>query len=463
MSSRALDLYLTSLDEHWRQIVCAIAVLTVSVAALDWYVVPYVALGTLYIVPMLLTGLLPRRWAIPFYALLCALLRESLSPFRWQAGYGTRLAMTSAAFMAAGFAISALVQSRREIVLHLNRLQEEIERRNAAHAESHAIIDAAPVAILTTDGAGNVLMANASAERLFQPRETILGCRIADYLPPVGAALNRRDTLRIELECTGKRVNGETFLAHVWLSKYRAVKAGRAAIVVWDSSEELRAQQKAGLDGTLTASRAVLAGMAHEVRNLATAAELAYGRLKFDPSLSGRDMELLGSLLSALGRVGAAAIASQEVDGACDLAVALQELKVIIEPMFEDLAEVVWPALDGLPRVRFEHHALLQVMLNLARNAQRAIIDCDERRLSIAVRTEGERVLVLFDDTGTGIAFPERLFQPFRTGSNSAGIGLYVAREMLRNAGGDLRCERDSPGACFAIELPVAVETYELA
>lgn len=325
--------------------------------------------------------------------------------------------------------------------------------------DTKAVVDTSPIAILTTDDAGAVLMANASAERLLSTGDSLLGTCISRYLPPIEAALSRMGALRTELECTGQRSDGETFLAHVWLSKYQSAHGTHAAIVVWDGSEELRSQQQAGLDGTLTASRLVLAGMAHEVRNLASAAQTAYRKLRSKSDSSSADMELLGSLLSALGRLGAVGFTLRSGDSTCDLASVLQELKVIIEPMFADLdAEVIWPSLRKLPRVEFDHHALLQVMLNLARNAQRAISDCEQRQLRISIRTEEDRVLIGFDDTGPGVSAPDSLFQPFRSNSESAGLGLYVSRESLRSAGGDLAYEHSARGARFVIELPAAVE-----
>lgn len=460
MFSRALDRYLGSLDLRWRELACAIGGLVLAIALIDWYVVPNVALGTLYVFVMLLTGMLPRRWPMPVLGVLCSFLREDLAPFRWQAGYPIRLAAAGASFMAAAFTVSLLIESRREVARHVRRLEREIELRNAAEIESRAIVDTSPVAILTTDDAGTVLMANASAERLLDPGGSLIGSCIVESLSAIAAALRRPGTLRAELECTGQRSDGETFLARVWLSKYKGANGSRAAIVVWDGSEELRSQQQAGLDGTMTASRLVLAGMAHEVRNLASAAEAAYRNVRLKNSAP--DLELLGSLLSALGRLGTVGFADHSDEGTCDLASALQELKVIIEPTFAELeAEVIWPDMDGLPRLRIDHHAVLQVMLNLARNAHRALARSQERCLTIGIRTEDERVQIEFEDTGPGVSAPNQLFQPFRSHANSTGIGLYVSREILRHSGGELCYVPARSGARFVMELPTAIEVAD--
>jgi C4-dicarboxylate-specific signal transduction histidine kinase len=457
--SHALDTSVASLDRRWLQVACAVGVLVVAISFTDWSVVPSVALGFLYIVPMLLAGMLPRRWPIPLLAMVCSFLREALAPFHWQAGYQARLVFTAVSFMLAGLTVSLLIQSRREVAGHVVRLEREIELRNAAQAESRALIDASPIAILTTDEAGTVMMANASAQHLLRAEGSVIGTWIGNYLAPVAAALDRHPSLRTELECTGQRSDGESFLAHVWLSKYQTAVTTHAAIVVWDGSEELRSERHAGLDGTLVASRLVLAGMAHEVRSLASAAEAARARLRTGLAPHSSDMELLGSLLNALGKIGASGFIERSDESTCDIVSALQELRIIIEPMFADIdAQLIWPKPAPLPLVRFDHHALVQAMLNLARNAHRAIANAEQRQLRISVGTEHDHVVIEFEDTGGGVSDPDQLFQPFRSNSGSAGLGLYVSRESLRNAGGDLRYVHAPGAARFVIEVPSAVE-----
>ena len=61
---------------------------------------------------------------------------------------------------------------------------------------------------------------------------------------------------------------------------------------------------------------------------------------------------------------------------------------------------------------------------------------------------------VRFVDSGPGILEPERLFEPFQSGGDGAGIGLYVSRAVVRSYGGDLRFEPQPAGACFCVEIP---------
>jgi len=113
----------------------------------------------------------------------------------------------------------------------------------------------------------------------------------------------------------------------------------------------------------------------------------------------------------------------------------------------------VWEVGDALPLVQADHHGLLQVFLNLARNGQRAIGHAVRKELSVEAGMERDLVVIRFRDSGGGVANPEVLFQPFHSGVNSVGLGLYISRAILRAHGGDLRYESQDHGSCFAVEL----------
>jgi C4-dicarboxylate-specific signal transduction histidine kinase len=103
--------------------------------------------------------------------------------------------------------------------------------------------------------------------------------------------------------------------------------------------------------------------------------------------------------------------------------------------------------------VQADHHGLLQVFLNLARNAQRAIGASPRKELSVEATTERDLVVVRFRDSGAGVANPDLLFKPFQSGENSVGLGLYISRAILRAHSGELRYESQGSGTCFVVEL----------
>jgi C4-dicarboxylate-specific signal transduction histidine kinase len=137
----------------------------------------------------------------------------------------------------------------------------------------------------------------------------------------------------------------------------------------------------------------------------------------------------------------------------------LDEARVLIDASLRDEGGVTeWRIPNELPLVEADHHSLLQVFLNLARNSEQAMRHAPEKILWVEASMDNDMVLVRFRDTGPGIAHPEALFKPLQPGAASTGLGLYISRAILKSHGGDLYHEPGPGGACFAVRLwPVSV------
>jgi signal transduction histidine kinase len=143
-----------------------------------------------------------------------------------------------------------------------------------------------------------------------------------------------------------------------------------------------------------------------------------------------------------------------------------QRVERMVRPLVEEkglqLRVVVperWQA-HGYP------HALSRVLLNLTTNALKFT---DQGTVELGVRPLPHgRIEFYVQDTGRGIS-PEQqknLFQPFRRRSgshedghyfSSSGIGLSIARRLLRAMGSDLSLDSsDARGTRFSFSLPAA-------
>jgi C4-dicarboxylate-specific signal transduction histidine kinase len=137
-----------------------------------------------------------------------------------------------------------------------------------------------------------------------------------------------------------------------------------------------------------------------------------------------------------------------------ELGSVLDEMRIVTEPSLRESGVLVrWDVPKVLPRVWAERHNLLQVLLNLTKNSQRAMEDQERKEFRISACVEGERVVVRVRDTGHGVPNPERLFQPFQEGAEATGLRLYLSRAFVRTFNGDLRYEPGPPGCCFALDL----------
>jgi two-component system sensor kinase FixL len=277
------------------------------------------------------------------------------------------------------------------------------------------------------------------------------------------AALSRLDRvrhgIRTFMECTAYRRNGEAFLAHLWISSHETSAASEFAIILFDVSEQLREREDADLHRLHVQSRILLGGFWHEVRNLCGAINLVQENLKRVPALAvNSDLQTLTTLVGALSRFASTELSPvlEQSRASVDLRALLLQLRVIIEPWFQEIdARTHWDVLPDLPLVVGDHHGLLQVFLNLALNARRALMEAECRELHTAAATCNGRVVVRFLNTGPGIPDPDSLFRPFRSGMGTTGIGLFISRAVARSFGGDCRYEAVEAGVCFVVELNI--------
>ena len=183
--------------------------------------------------------------------------------------------------------------------------------------------------------------------------------------------------LRTNVESKAQRRNGEVFLAHVWLSTYRTSQGPGLAAVVWDASESLRDREGSGFDSMMATSRVLVGAISHEIRNLASAAASAHARLAAECPVQGNDeYHVLGTLIHGLEKIASSGLraASDREAVVADLGTVLDEARIVIEPGLRDAGiSLIWDVGEGLPLVQADHHSLMQVFVNLARNSKQAL------------------------------------------------------------------------------------------
>lgn len=117
----------------------------------------------------------------------------------------------------------------------------------------------------------------------------------------------------------------------------------------------------------------------------------------------------------------------------------------------------------SLPALHGDPDRLLQVLLNLARNA----VEANAHRIVLRSRAEaglrgadGQTVPALrieVEDDGEGVPahIESTLFEPMVSGrANGSGLGLALSREIAREHGGDLVHQRKPGATCFVLVLP---------
>src|SRR6185436_19543896 len=126
---------------------------------------------------------------------------------------------------------------------------------------------------------------------------------------------------------------------------------------------------------------------------------------------------------------------------------------------------------QDIPLISMDKHKVLQILVNLIRNAKYAMDSAAKRnkRLTIAIQLNAENMVQL-SVTDNGIGIPEqnltRIFSHgFTTKRDGHGFGLHSGANAAREMGGRLYARSDGAGlgATFTLELPLkAPKTAQL-
>ncbi len=443
-------------------------VMIALIACLDWRVEGNIPLGFLYLFPMLLLGSVLTRWQIAIGAGVCTVLTELFDSFEWRSEAGIpRDILIFAAFFCMGLFVYEVLRSRQIERLNTARIEQEVLARSEVEEQLKVLVESSPAAVFTTNSEGLILLANEAAYRLFTvPLGTLVGRPIRDFLPSLANVRSydeKQSAWRTAMQCRGRRLNGEVFLADVWFSTYRTTAGSRLAAMVVDASEDLRNREESSLHQLLAGSRILVGAVSHEIRNVCGAIAMAHANLarsgaRIDPAVN-KDFQALGQLIAALEKIAAMDL-RQMADQASsvDLASLLEEFRIVVESSLEDRdIALTIDAEPDLPHVWADRQSLLQVFLNLTKNSERAMADMPRRELLIAACRDKSHIVVRFRDTGCGVSHPDRLFRPFQHQAEATGLGLYLSRAFMRSFRGDLRYEAEPDGSSFIVELSAAV------
>jgi signal transduction histidine kinase len=115
------------------------------------------------------------------------------------------------------------------------------------------------------------------------------------------------------------------------------------------------------------------------------------------------------------------------------------------------------------PEITVERHKLLQILVNLMRNAKDALdkSEVTRKRMTISIASgEGDNVRLAITDNGVGMTedIRKRLFQHgFTTRKEGHGFGLHSGALAAKEMGGSLSAHSDgeNTGATFTLELPL--------
>jgi len=378
-------------------------------------------------------------------------------------GYADSTAMLGAINDAAVWHFANKPWNNTELRNLLRRATESRRRElelAASQARFSALVEGAPVAIVSSDLDGVVDVGNESWRRL-------AGGGAASMPEALGGDAWARLVAELQLD----RV-----VAHRELSVREAPVLLSAALIhepalgwrVQVSALDLRPQREAIVTLTrvegLATLRDVAADVVHDFKNQLTVI-LSMGALLRDGLPPGPEQECATDIVDA-GHM-ASELAHQLMDltrghgaaaSSVDVGSIVTRLAHFLGRTLGRRVRVELNVAEGLPVVRVSPSGLYHALLNLAVNARDAMPGGGTLRLEAA--EVGGRVCIRVADTGAGIPAEllPRVFDAFFTTKApgvGTGLGLPMVRRVIEGAGGEVRVTSSvGAGTTFEIHLP---------
>ncbi|MEZ5829981.1 MAG: ATP-binding protein [Dongiaceae bacterium] len=345
------------------------------------------------------------------------------------------------------------------------------------------LIEALPAAIIVVDRDGLCRVLNAAAEDLLQVgRKTLLGRRLSEVIPddcPLFSLveqcrLSRSAVSEAEMSISGPRLHLEHLSVEV---APLDDPNGSVVLAMRDRSLEHRMARQGAAAEAAQSVRSMAGMLAHEIKNplagIRGAAQLLESKLgPPDAALAALIREESDRIVGLVNGVEIFADDRAPVLSTVNVHEALDHICKLARVSFAShvtLREYYDPS---LPPLRGNRDLLIQIFLNLVKNAAEA---CDRSNGEIVVTTSyqagfriGERnkahrqprrIAVTISDNGPGVpeALLGNLFDPFVSSKpGGRGLGLPLVAKLVRAHDGVIEFSSKPGQTRFTVLLPIS-------
>jgi nitrogen fixation/metabolism regulation signal transduction histidine kinase len=373
--------------------------------------------------------------------------------------------------------LGLLTESFNMMTMQLAEAQEDAQRNQeqlaAAKAYLESVLGNLSTGVMSFDPENHLRSANRSAEQILGiDARTLLGTHPQEWsdreprLAAFGEALlksmtaERRDPWEGQVELLGGGGSQVLLLRGSWLEA--GLESGM--ILVFDDVTRLLHAQR------LAAWGEVARRLAHEIKNPLTPIQLSAERMqqRLADRLSATDAEMLrrstqtivNQVAALKGMVDAFSMYARSPEP--DLRpLDLNQLTREVLTLYESPGQALHLELaSDAPMVSGDAAKLRQVIHNLLQNAEHAVQDVPEPRITLRTEARAGSVHLTIADNGPG--FPEalmgRVFEPYiTTKAKGTGLGLAIVKKIVEEHHGSISIANSAVGgAGVTITLPSA-------
>jgi PAS domain S-box-containing protein len=358
------------------------------------------------------------------------------------------------------------------------RARETLGSRGQVKGDLSAACDAMSQGLVLVDENNRVSYANgAAAVFLRAKREDLVGADIAKFLQvdPVLASVrdivtgeSRRRTVH-DIERKDDGADGAAGVLRFNVRPVRRDDAAAAMITIEDITQQKVAEE---------ARHAFVAQATHELRtpltNIRLYVETAIEDGEKDPKTRSKCLNVINGETRRLERIVGEMLSVAEIEaGSFKLRTEDVTISAVFEELEHDYAaqagekqiELKFNLPPKYPLVKGDRDKILLALHNLVGNALK--YTPTGGKVAVNVNTTGKNLIVEVQDSGIGIApeDAEKIFDRFyrardpRVGKiTGTGLGLTIAREVVRLHGGDITVDSQiNQGSTFTMTIPVVV------
>jgi two-component system nitrogen regulation sensor histidine kinase GlnL len=341
------------------------------------------------------------------------------------------------------------------------------------------IINHLNICILELDDQLRLLFLNAAAENLLevsgnQARDQHIGdvFQVANELESI-----LLDALMTQQTFTGRKIKFELISGHVitcdyFITPIRVEEGSKIILELYPLDRYLKIDRDESMSNQQQVTRQMIRGLAHEIKNplggIRGSAQLLERELPTDDLRAYTEIiidetDRLTALVDRL--LGPNSLPKPSITNIHEV---LERVRTLIELESDPNLKIRTDYDPSIPEVSIDPEQMVQVVLNIARNAMQALKDNSCQSLTFVTRVERQytigavqhklvaKIDIVDNGPGIPIELKDHLFYPMITGRpDGTGLGLSVAQSIVHQHQGRIEFESRPSNTVFSIFLPL--------